>query len=84
MIGMRIFKDQLDPPSSRQKTTNSAENRAVTMTTMYHLLSSSAKSSELPTKTMFRIEAVIQTLERQQWLSFGYLDIRIQHLTLQV
>ena len=40
---------------------------------MYHLLSSSAKSSELPTKTMFRIEAVIQILDTAAVA--GYLSV---------
>lgn len=31
---------------------------------MYHLHSESAESIQLPTKTMFRIEAVIQILDK--------------------
>lgn len=34
------------------------------MTRVYHLHSASAKSSEFPTKTMFRMEAVIQMLDK--------------------
>ena len=84
MIDMRIFKDQLDPPlpGKRPQILQKIELWQWQQCTICSHHQQNLASFLL--KPCSELRQWSRYLTQQQWLSFGYLDARIQRLTLQV